>query len=675
MASILPSETEQELATRAAVESLQAQWPRELELWYRRGSDYYKLPYFFLPAFPSISSARELPPLALFTRLLASSIMLHDELADGDIEASRAGVTSLRIMALQFEAYRVLQPLLPPENPFWERFRRFLAEHSEALIEERRFASGERPWRDYDEASARRLILGKNGVSRVVIAALAALARDERPYEPLIDSLNHFNFATQIYDDIHDWKADLGQRVPTLVLRRALEQPPQALDQVTLKQLSRELFYGGHVQHVLEQALSSLEVAAQARSVAPKMSWLDVISVLRGKCLALLKDVTQIIDANMRRARSQPQLAMDLPAEKGPWQHLAWTGLRFLHKQWKLGFGEARDLVWFSREYNLSIADAYVSGDVFQRALIADVLCDADVLLTGRLRLVIDHEVEYLVSSRLKDGIGGWSYFPTLPELPPDTDDLAQIMQVLLRTGRREDIVRYAEPILEVLLRDGRLADGSFETWIVPATQRSPLQERQAELVRSLWGAGGDADVTANLLYALHLYQPARFASELTRGGHYLEAAQKADGTWETRWYNGPYYGLYVIARLLAAIKPGSLALQNIRRFLDTGQASDGGWGLAGKDSDSLSTSLALLTYGYLQSAKQGAPEDLERVRRGRQYLQAHLHAEDSWPAQDFIYVGAGIMRGSRTLTTAYVAKAALAWNHQEALLTLEPAK
>jgi len=641
-------------------EPLQAHWPEAIRLWAERMSDYYQLPFFFQPAFPSLEQA-SLHTLARLTRMYASSILLQDELVDGDLQGLAAGQATLRVMAMQFEAYHLLHPLIPAERSFWGRFRRFLAEYAEATLEERRFASGQRPWSEYTEELAHRLILGKNGISRVAVVALVELAGDERLCEPLLQSLNQFNLATQLCDDLSDWKEDLRQGIPSLLLRRMVSEPPKELDEARLKALSRELFYGGHAAYAMRMALDALQGAARLSELTPPLPWFKIIEAMRRKCQGILDDVSRVVEQNVQRARRQPHVTLQLPPERGPWQRMAGQGVSCLLGKWQQGFGEARDLMQYPQVLGLSVGEACVQGDVFQRAIFLDVLCDATALLGEQLRPVLDHEAAYLVDSRIREGFGGWRYFTDLPDLPPDTDDLAQIMQALLRSGHRAEAEAHCEGALQVLLRDGTLPDGSLETWIVPAKERSPLQQLHAELVQRVWGAGSDADVMANLLYALQLYAPRRFAEVIQRGQAYLEREQRKDGTWASRWYAGPYYGVHVGVRHLAVTLPGSPALRRVREMLRATQASDGGWGLERQGSDSLSTALALLALATLYRLEPSA-EDAGRALRAREFLEAQRSAEGDWPSKELIHVGMRIFHGSRTVTTAFVLKAALAW-------------
>ena len=182
------------------------------------------------------------------------------------------------------------------------------------------------------------------------------------------------------------------------------------------------------------------------------------------------------------------------------------------------------------------------------------------------------------MDQRQRDACGGWSYFPTLPELPPDVDVLAEVMQVLLRAGRWTDVKAYAEPPLEVVLRDGVRPSGAVGTWILPSDQRSSLQARQGRFVASAWGDTEDVEVNANFLFALTLYDRLRFAEVSSAIGSFLIDRQEANGSWRSEWYVGPYYGTYVCTRALMPLGQHQ-ALRRAREFLIHGQRADGGWG------------------------------------------------------------------------------------------------
>ena len=376
---------------------------------------------------------------------------------------------------------------------------------------------------------------------------------------------------------------------------------------------------------------------------------------------ALHRGATTAI-ARLESARIGNGRAPALPPPAGAWQHVAFEGLAFLLRQWSGHFREARHVMWLPRFLGFTGDRDVYYGDVFQRALIADVLCDADDALAGPLRPFVEREIQYLLSRRVREGVGGWSYFPELPELAPDADDLGQVLQVLVRTGHHADAHEYATEPLRVLLEECAHDDGSFETWIVPAGDRTATQERQLATARARWGTGPDAEVMANLLYALERYDPHQFSGACHAGAEWIARAQGADGSWACRWYFGPYYGTYACLRFLDAANHDALAIARGAEFLRATQRSDGAWPAhAGNEADPLSTALALLGLAVAQRIA-GDDADSTRAVRARIAL-GRMARGGSWPSRPFICPSGVHSYGSRTITTAMVVKAALAWS------------
>ena len=359
--------------------------------------------------------------------------------------------------------------------------------------------------------------------------------------------------------------------------------------------------------------------------------------------------------------RSKP-LRLMLPQATDGWDAVTRDALIFLLRGWRTHFHDAAHIMSFPPEQGFRDPDAVHSGDVFTRALLADALIDADQAF-GQLDDIIAAELDYLLSTRRTDGIGGWSYFPRLIELPPDADDLAQVMIAMLRRGRFEAVRSTCELVLEVLFNDNAHADGSFETWIVPATARSEHQRLQAQWIRKAWGNGPDPEVIANLLHALTLYDANRFRARIAQGMQYLQSRQQADGSWLSTWYWGPFYSTYVAVRLLKPAPDASPCIDAATEFLLSAQRTDGGWGW-GEQSDALSTALAMLalvTTGHRHGpAMDGALE----------YFSAHTATNGGWPAAPFIRMELGrpsgrvhqvLSYGADLVTTGFVLKSALA--------------
>jgi squalene-hopene/tetraprenyl-beta-curcumene cyclase len=321
----------------------------------------------------------------------------------------------------------------------------------------------------------------------------------------------------------------------------------------------------------------------------------------------------------------------------------AMRALSFLLHQSENDFREAMHTLPFPPEQGFCGPDTLHSGDLFARALIADALCDA-ASLDPAVPTLLQREGDYLLTRQRRGRAGGWSYFPTLVELPPDADDLAQIMTVLLRTGRVADVRTSCELPLGILLEECAHEDGSLETWILPH-DRGEDEELQARWAAMSWGRGPDPEVIANLLYALDLYDRARFATVIDRGCRYLARTQEADGSWRSTWYEGPFYGTYAAMRILARMESRE-SVGRAARFLSNASAAD--------PMNAALATLALLAareqvphplVAIVTGADQYPPTPLIRMELGRP--SGHIH-------QVLHY-------GSRCVTAAFVLKAAIA--------------
>ncbi|MGA8341959.1 MAG: hypothetical protein WB781_08475 [Candidatus Sulfotelmatobacter sp.] len=674
---LLPSslrEKAQRIAER--IEELQLSWPEQIVLCASAVSMYDCFPYLFGDAFPSIAEG-DLDRFAVAARLYASSIFLHDKLFDESPErastAHLAPVNALRILAMQCEAYRQLHELFPPRSAFWQDFRYYLSHFTRACVEEQKFIAGGRAWRELSEELALEIARGKNGIARATIAGLADMEGNRNSLQPLTEAIDGYNSARQMLDDLCDWKEDLGAGIPSLLLARVLGQGPTCLSPGELSKLKvevgREIFYGGHAKYLMELAVSILDQADRATKEWPSLPWRKVHADLRHQCALFLQDLGRIVEENVHRAERQQRFELNLPPPLSDWQKLAWQGLEHIIEQWHLGFGEARHVMEFPRELGFS-GPQYQRGDVSQRAVIADILCDADEVLNGKLRPLIEHEISYLLSRR-DPGPCGWCYFPELPELPADADDLAQIMQVLWRSGHAQEIEEYCARPLSILFEQNRHPVGSFETWIIPSCERTCAESRQAEFARKMWGTGPDPDVMANLLYALALVDRHRYSEQIDRGLEYLQGRQSREGCWSSTWYHGPYYGTYACLRLLFRVSPEADAIRLATDFLRRRQNKDGGWG-NGQCSNALDTSLALLGLANVQGSGLAAQENCYAAAGAFSYLQACGRDDGSWPKCEFIRMDTGratgevsqvLSYGSQTVTTGFALKAALAWH------------
>ena len=657
------------------IAELQTNWPNEASLSLEALPSVYDFyPYIFLEAFPPLS-AEDIRLFATAIRLLASAIFLLDKVLDASDGASENRRSNeLRVVSLLWEAMLLLSREFEATSKFWEYFRNYLSEHVNACLLEGRLDDVVSLSPQAAEARLLAIAIGKNGVSRTAIAGLAEMAQNYQYFDALVESVNKYNLAHQLLDDVVDWKDDFEQRRLSLLLYRAIRAPSSEWNGLTKEVLARKIFYEGHALAVLAMGIDSLE---EAQSIIindiPVPLWSEVLDGLYDRIFSLRRDLEKTIEKNINFARKRSVAEVSPPDLQNHWQHMAWKGIEFILRQWQKGFGELVHYMGFPQKRGLVEKHNIQSGDVFQRALVAEILQEINSQwLGGQLDALVEQEIRYLIEHRYTQGVGGWKYFPAFEELPPDADTLAQVMRVFLYAQREDLIQQYCIPPLKVLLHDNMYEDGSFETWIIPHQNRTIEQEKQREAARLAWGTGPDPDVMGNLLYTLALYDEPTFRETINKGINYLEQLQTSQRYWKSTRYVGYYYGTYVITRLLVHISPYSDSLRQALEFLRTTQSADGGWG-DNFNTRALSTALALLSLAQI-APLIGDVTDKKRARKGFEFLHELRNPDGGWGKDPFIRMDLGrgsghtkgheiiLTYGSRTITTAFVVKAILSW-------------
>lgn len=654
--------------TQADVETLQSRWPEEIRLRVAEttGTIADRLPLLIASAFPGVSED-DLQTVTTAGHLLANSIIVYDDLMDRE-EDSDLSVDPLRGQALQFEAYQLLYSVLDADSPFWPALRRLFVEYSEACLTEIAFVRSKMSWDDLSEDKLMDVGRKKSGLSKAAAVALQALSSTNEPVEPIQSSIENVYLAYQMLDDLSDWRGDLQRGFPSMLLRRVMTAHGHSTDldmETWMLQTERRIYYGGHAQTMIERGQQALHMARTAVRGRNLPDWLKAIDGLDTKLNNLRQDLDRIAARNLHHANVQPQVVLEKPASTSAWQDMAWTGVESLVHRWKSGFPEARHVMRFRQDEGFTAPSDISRGDVFARAFIAEALGEFRPR-TSAIDAVLQYETDYLMGKQDADPVGGWSYFPDLPELPPDADDLGQVLRVLLLAGREQEARQCATSPLQVIFEDRSYDHGGFETWIVPKEPSTPLQERRRAFMHSAWGMGCDADVVANLACTLSMAGWPDYQSHVEAAGRFLTAEQHEDGTWRTPWYHGPYYGIYVCVRALARIQPESGAISRAIAYVLDARRDDGSWGVEGEPGDSLNTALALLALSHAPPPTISA----EELEQSRAFLQNQCDGLNGWGDTQWIRMnldraqnrlGTILSYGSRAVTTAFVIRAAQA--------------
>jgi hypothetical protein len=115
-----------------------------------------------------------------------------------------------------------------------------------------------------------------------------------------------------------------------------------------------------------------------------------------------------------------------------------------------------------------------------------------------------------------------------LYELPPDTDDLAQIIQVLLKYDVNL-VQEHCNELIDFVIEHDVNDDGSIETWIFDSNSRNKQDKVYSRPVRKKWGEQTDPEVIANLIYSLYLIDKNKYHSIISNSTNYLKKKMQSD--------------------------------------------------------------------------------------------------------------------------------------------------
>ena len=596
--------------------------------------------------------------IALSGALYLQYILWNDKLIDTNqlVDPSIIPYSSYLLR----KSFNLLYSLFPSSSEFWSYFAKYDKEFTNAVLLERTKHFG--IISDYSQSEFELIARGKAAMSKYVTAALSVLCNSPEKIEPLEQSQNCFNIAFQLHDDLQDWKQDYISRnyshlLTNVIYEHQLAEEVQSNSPPDLETIGRAIYLSEAAEKQIESALLFLEKAASYGSNCHH--WIEHIYKFKSKVQKSQKNISEmrgkLLSSRKKYGRKIVKESRSFSFSKRLQFHIKHS-LDYLLIQLEVGFPELEHRAIFPKSGGFVGEQEHQVGNVFQRALVVDTLIDAHSFYPDADE-IIKEEVQKLVSAKLKRVRGGWSYFPSLPELPPDADSLGQVLQVLVRSKYEKIDEEVSDPI-SLLLSQCSYDDGSFETWIVDNNDTSRETAIIKNAIENMWKMrkGKDNGVLANILYGLYLYDFEKLKSRIEKGVDCLEKRQSKEGCWTSTWYWGNYYGTYVAVRIIKAIKPDSPTLKKAKKFLLNSQNFDGGWGDLG--SDPLNTALALLSLSLLES------QNHECYIKGISYLFSTQNKRGYWDRVRFIKMDTGetiLTYSSKTITTQFCLKALVA--------------
>ena len=558
----------------------------------------------------------------------------------------------------QEETVKLLCGLFKPGTEFWEYWNMRKMKYFEAFSLE---GSGNiNKETDYFDLADFKSELGK-----VAIDALHLLSdkKNAGSYKNLLLAHRNFSIANQLIDDIQDITIDRDQKQFNWVLRHLFDLlADNGVDTKNLnhEQLKKHLYSSNLAIHYYKKANTFFAKALRHAEKAQAVLWKEHLKKLYTKNahrIDTIRGYNLVLrtKANIRKEANSliSEIPIKIPKITLGKYNLS-PSIAYLLNECESGYTDLKHIMYLSNLEGFANNNEIHIGDSFQRAILADLFYDIHTRYPVNLSKIIDKEINYLVKQRNYDAIGGWSYFPSVPEIAADIDDLGQIAQLLIKSRRFDFLEKYGMKPINFAIEHCLVKGGGLKTWIIPRDKRNEYQERQHYFNQTKWGEGPDVEVVANFLYALYLIDPFKYKKTINQQTDYLINAQAPEGYWKSRWYYGNYYGTYICARMLNSTNNSvnEKPIQNAFNYILKTQNTDGGWGMNGLDSDALNTSFAL------QSLKLIKPEKAKlQISKAKAFILSCRQKDYSWEPVNFIRPRFNDPYRSRTLTTACVLK------------------
>ncbi|MBP6024461.1 prenyltransferase/squalene oxidase repeat-containing protein [Ferruginibacter sp.] len=628
----------------------------------------------FADAYKVSPTEEKVKELTVASYLYFYSILKLDSFVDGNTEKASFKNLYFIIQAQEF-ANQILTKHFPLDSKFWNKwtFRNqcFFSNVQREITDPNLYVSTN--YKKYTSVVKNRNILAL--IAKDVIETLYLKDKDVIPELEII----HTNFivAYQICDDILDFKIDYEHKQINFVAFLLIKNKKKGTQVPKLDDKVKYFYLSGLYKKAYAKIFFHLNKGIQVAKKLNANLWVEIINLYKAKVLKEYNALNGFIGVQILKHKlcSLPNSKKALSLiifEKGNVSlidNLKIKLANYLISQKNKGFGELKHIMFLGEEIGLDIKKSIHYNDTFQRALIADAVIDLENQFGKNYKKICEDEISYLIEKRNKDTIGGWSYFPSVPEIAADIDDLGQIVQVFSRAGKLDLIKKYCDHPIKILLDNNILPNGGIKTWIIPKSGNTEIQVKQKRF-NKMWGAGPDTEVMANFLFGLCLYDYQRFEENIQKGASFILQKLNKAGYWESKWYYGNYYGTYVCLRLFGFLKTkkksGSSDLQKshlttIIDFMSGAINSDGGVGLIKEKSDLLSTSLAILSLSYLiqlSTARQKiiAEKLMQKmVSYIIQNIDLNTYQAFSIP---FIRPRIGDPYSSKTLTISYILKA-----------------
>ncbi len=626
-----------------------------------KDSIYLVYPFYFATYFEGIEE-RKLFDLALCGNLYFSYLLMLDAFIDNEAD----GASLIALHAIHEKAIIKLTELFNTDSLFWNYFKLYSNSYFLGIEKEINLLKNKKM---YSYSLFKEITKAQCSFAKCSTSGLLVMSKIISDDDPFIKTQDEFHIGLQILDDIKDWKADYKNNKSSWLLSVILSDKSfyDKLDKTNDKvnTIGKYIYLTDLGTNQIKKAILHFKKAKKLCASYNIPAWVNLIEKHILKCEVLIQDF--IFNKNFvihQKISKEKHIINKYSSkddyDKAPYLTSLKKGIAYLLVERKNNYNEANHAMRLpSSEKRDSGYGKIVVGNLFQRTLLVETFLDINLIIPNLIeKNIIYEDIDIIINLRMKPSLMGWNYFPGYKFLPPDTDDLAQVIHILSKSSY-PNTHKYIDDIIEILIKYNKNSDDTFKTWIIDPHDDSEHQKKLKLAIKNYWGdyKGRDIEVTANFLYSLSLYNPNKFKKIIFNGLSAILSAQSTKGCWDSIWYWDSFYGTYISVRLLVKMKVKKRYLENAKKFILTTQNTDGGWGF--NNSNPLNTSLALLTLASLKTNNIAFPKEV--LNKGLLYLINEQDQFGSWEKSPFIRMRMGAKDnsyGSVTVTTSFVVRA-----------------
>jgi hypothetical protein len=197
--------------------------------------------------------------------------------------------------------------------------------------------------------------------------------------------------------------------------------------------------------------------------------------------------------------------------------------------------------------------------------------------------------------------------------IPTDIDTTLQALSALNGLSNKSFIYESLDKLTTL-----QLEDGSFRTWIDVGNYTFEELHTEPDCIEN--------DEIGVVLYYTYILNKSRYNNMLFDGAEYISTQQNFDGTWQTPWYLGDYYGIYKIGSFLALYNKTKYFRQLNKSywFIMNNMNPDGGWGRE-NGSNPLDTAYCITFLIHYKN-------DINLIQKGLRFLMNSQEPNGLWP-------------------------------------------